>query len=60
MILLGKSMIWFWLSTAMMGQDMGLEQGFIADSMLRIGFKSVRSTTQDWLMGPMDMELARK
>jgi hypothetical protein len=35
-------------------------QGFIADSMLRVGFKSVRSRTlgTDW--GPMDLDIGRK
>jgi hypothetical protein len=49
-----------WTPTALMGQDMGLDQGFIADSMLRVGFKSVRSRTLDMPMGPMDLDLGRK
>ena len=53
-------MVLGWLPVAMMGWDMAFEQGFIADSMLRLGFKSVRSTTLDMPMGPMDMEVARK
>ena len=48
------------LSSALMGQDMGLDQGFIADSMLRVGFKSVRSRTLDTPMGPMDLDITRK
>ncbi|MEA1961506.1 MAG: hypothetical protein U9N81_09595 [Bacillota bacterium] len=55
-----ESMVLGWLSTAMMGQDMAFEQGFAADSMLRVGFKSVRGTTLDMPVGPMDMEIARK
>ena len=31
------------LSMALVGQDAGFDQGFVADSMLRMGFKSVRS-----------------
>ena len=45
---------------ALMGTDMGLDQGFIADSMLRSGFKSVRSRTLDTPMGPMDLDIGRK
>lgn len=53
-------MVLAWLSMALMGQDMGLDQGFIADSMLRVGFKSVRSRTLDTPMGPMDLDIGRK
>ncbi len=49
-----------WLPMALMGQDMGFDQGFIADSMLRVGFKSVRSRTIDTPMGPMDLDIGRK
>lgn len=49
-----------WLSMELIGQDMAFEQGFIADSMFRVGFKSVRSRTLDTPMGPMDMDIARK
>ena len=53
-------MVLAWLSMALMGQDMGLDQGFIADSMLCVGFKSVRSRTLDTLMGPMNLDIGRK
>ena len=53
-------MVLSWLSVALMGTDMGLDQGFIADSMLRVGFKSVRSRTLDTPMGPMDLDIGRK
>ena len=53
-------MVLSWMPTALMGQDMGLDQGFIAVSMLRVGFKSVRSRTLDTPMGPMDFDVARK
>jgi hypothetical protein len=49
-----------WLSKALTGHDMGFDQGFIADSMLRVGFKSVHSRTLDTPMGPMDLEIGRK
>ncbi|OEU82298.1 MAG: methyltransferase [Desulfobacterales bacterium S5133MH4] len=48
------------LSSALMGQDMGLDQGFIADTMLRAGFQSVRSRTLETPMGPMDLDIGRK
>ena len=49
-----------WTPTALMGQDMGFDQGEIADSMLRVGFKSVRSRTLDTDWGPMDLDIGRK
>jgi len=48
------------ISMALMGQDMCFDQGFIADSMLRVGFKSVRSRTLDTDWGPMDLDIGRK
>jgi O-methyltransferase. len=48
------------LPMAMMGQDIELDQGFIADAMLRVGFKSVRSHTLDTGWGPMDLDIGRK
>jgi hypothetical protein len=39
---------------------MGFDQGFIADSMLRVGFRSVRSRTLEMSMGPMDLDIGRK
>jgi SAM-dependent methyltransferase len=53
-------MVLSWLSVALMGQDMGIDQDFIADSMLRAGFKSVRSRTLDTPIGPMDLDIGRK
>ncbi len=53
-------MVLSWLPTALMGQDMGFDQGFIADSMLRVGFKSVRSRPLDTPIGPMDLDIGRK
>lgn len=55
-----ETMVLAWLPTAVMGNDFGLDQGFIADSMLRVGFKSVRSRTLDTPMGPMDLDIARR
>jgi len=44
---------------ALTGQDMRFDQEFIAGSMLRVGFKSVRSRTlhTDW--GPMNLDIGR-
>ncbi|HUS78516.1 MAG TPA: methyltransferase [Patescibacteria group bacterium] len=48
------------LSTALMGQGFGVEVGYIADSMLRVGFKSVRSRTLSTAWGPMELDMGRK
>ncbi len=48
------------LPSALMGQDMGIDQGVIADAMLRAGFKSIRSQTINTPMMPMDLDIARK
>jgi ubiquinone/menaquinone biosynthesis C-methylase UbiE len=53
-------MVISWLSTALMGTDMSFERGFVADSMLRAGFESVRSRSLETSMGPMDVDIARK
>jgi hypothetical protein len=53
-------MVISWLSMALTGMDMGFDQGFIADSMLRVGFESVHSRTLDTPMGPMDLDIGRK
>ena len=48
------------LCLALMGQDMGIDQGVIADAMLSAGFKSVRSRTLNTPMMPMDLDIGRK
>ncbi|MDY6851998.1 MAG: methyltransferase, partial [Thermodesulfobacteriota bacterium] len=48
------------LATSLRGMDMGLDQGFLAEAMLRAGFKSVRSRTVDTGFGPMDLDIGRK
>ena len=53
-------MVITWLSMALKCQDMDFDQGFIAESMLQAGFKSVRSHTLDTPMGPMDLDIGRK
>lgn len=48
------------ISIALMGQDMCFDQGEIADSMLRVGFKSVRSPTLKAPWGTADLDIGRK
>jgi hypothetical protein len=43
-----------------MGMDFAIEQGAIAETMLRAGFKSVRSFTKHSEIGDMDIDIARK
>ncbi|NQE05899.1 hypothetical protein C5S32_08510 [ANME-1 cluster archaeon GoMg1] len=45
---------------ALMGQDMCFDQGEIGDSMLRVGFKSVRSRTLDVPWSTADLDIGRK
>ncbi|OPY54561.1 MAG: O-methyltransferase [Methanosaeta sp. PtaU1.Bin112] len=45
---------------AMNGPMMAFDQGFIAESMLKAGFRSVRSRTLETGWGPMDIDIARK
>ena len=53
-------MVTGWPSMALTGLDMGFDQGFITDSMLRVGFKSVLSRALELPMGPMDLDIERK
>jgi len=48
------------LSMALMGHEAGAEHGYIAKSMKRAGFKSVYSRSLDTMLGPMDLDIARK
>jgi predicted TPR repeat methyltransferase len=48
------------LSMALMGQEVRFDHGCVADSMLRVGFRSVRSRNIDSFMGPMELDIARK
>ena len=48
------------LSMALMGQEVGVDQGHVADSMLRVGFKSIRSRTLHTPVYQMDLDIARK
>jgi predicted O-methyltransferase YrrM len=55
-----KDMALGMVSTALMGFDMGLTQGFIAESMLRVGFRSVRSQTINVIVGPWELDIGKK
>jgi predicted TPR repeat methyltransferase len=48
------------LSMTLMGQEVMVDHGCIADSMLKVGFKSVRSQNIDTFIGPMELDIARK
>ena len=54
------AMVLSMMPLALTGQDMRFDRGFIADSMLRVGFRSVRSRTLDRDRGPMDLDVGRK
>jgi len=45
---------------SMASSIMAFDQGFIADAMIKAGFRSVRSRTLNTGWGPMDMDIARK
>lgn len=49
-----------WLCATLMGHDIYFEKGEIADSMIRVGFKSVHSRTINFVGYTMDMDIARK
>jgi hypothetical protein len=55
-----ESLVLGLLPSALMGLDTGFDQGYIADSMLRVGFKSIcsRIVTSGW--GQMELDVARK
>jgi len=48
------------LSMVLMGQEAGVEQGYLADSMLRVGFSSVHSRILSTAWGPMELDIGRK
>ena len=54
------AMVLSMMPLALTGRDMRFDQGFIADSMLRVGFRSVRSRTLDMDWGSMDLDIGRK
>jgi len=48
------------LPAALTGHDTSFDQGFVADSMLRVDFKSVRSRTLNTPWGPLELDIGRK
>jgi hypothetical protein len=43
-----------------MGADFAIRQGEIAEAMLSVGFKSIRSFTNISSIGDMDIDIGRK
>ena len=48
------------LSMVLMGREAGIEKGYIANSMLRVGFRSVHSQTLNTPYGLMELDIGRK
>lgn len=48
------------LSRALMGKNMEFHEGYLADSMVQTGFKSVRSKILKTSWGNMELDIARK
>ena len=48
------------LPLALAGHDTSFDQGFVADSMLRVGFRSVRSRTLNTPWGPLELDIGKK
>ena len=55
-----ESMVLSLLSMALMGQEIGVDYGYVAESMLRVGFTSIHSRTLSTFMMPMELDIARK
>jgi predicted O-methyltransferase YrrM len=55
-----EKMMLGWLAAELLGRDISFSQGEIADSMIRMGFRSVRSRTIDTPIGEMDLDVGRK
>jgi len=55
-----ESIVLSLLSMALMGQEIGVSEGHVADSMLRAGFRSIRSRKINTFMGPMELDIGRK
>jgi SAM-dependent methyltransferase len=55
-----ESLVLGLLPMAFLGQETGFDQSYIADSMLRVGFKSVRSRIVTTAWGPMELDVVRK
>jgi hypothetical protein len=55
-----ESIVLSLLSMALMGQEIEIDQGHVANCMLKAGFKSVLSRNIDTSMGPMELDIGRK
>jgi ubiquinone/menaquinone biosynthesis C-methylase UbiE len=55
-----ESIVLSLLSMALMGQEVPVDHGGVADSMRRAGFTSVRSQDIETFMGPMELDIGRK
>jgi SAM-dependent methyltransferase len=55
-----ESIVLSLLSMALMGQEVGVNQGSVANSLLRVGFKFVHSRNINTFMGPMELDIGRK
>ena len=55
-----KAIVLSLLTMALMGHDTGVDSGYVADSMLRVGFKTIHSRNLDTFIGPMELDIARK
>jgi hypothetical protein len=55
-----ESIVLSLLPMALMGQEITINQGYVADCILRAGFRSVRSRNMDTFMGPMELDIGRK
>jgi predicted TPR repeat methyltransferase len=49
-----------WLPPALMGNHYALPKGFVANSMIKTGFKSVQSQSVQTHIGIMEIDIARK
>jgi len=48
------------LPMTLMGQETRIDRGYVADSVLRAGFKSIRSQILNTSWGPLELDIARK
>ncbi|MCP4552934.1 MAG: methyltransferase [Bacteroidetes bacterium] len=55
-----KTIVLNWLSPALMGKNYALPKNFIANSMIKTGFKSVQSQPVQTHVGIMEIDIARK
>jgi len=55
-----ESIVLSLLSMALMGLEVGVDHGRIAESMFKAGFRSVRSRKIETFIGPMELDIGRK